>query len=503
MSNRDNTAIGPVAFGDRPLRTDEQSSVGASAAVPVCVDLDGTLVRSDLLVEALFALLARNFAVAFLIPFWLLRGKARLKAEVGRRTNLDVESLPYNDRLLAYLRAQHAAGRCLVLATSAPERLAHQVADHLGFFDEVFATGDSINLKGARKAEVLAARFGERGFDYAGNSRSDLAVWRRARRAVLVDAAPRVAQSARAVAAIEMVIDNGRAKGRDYVKALRLHQWSKNLLVFVPLLAAHRAQEVPLLIHAITAFFAFGLCASSAYLLNDLLDLSADRAHPGKRSRPFAAGTVPIAHGVTLVPLLLLGAFALALRLPPVFAGVLALYYVSTLAYSLMLKRVVLVDVLLLAGLYTVRVLAGAAAVNIVPSFWLLAFSIFLFFSLALVKRYAELKVLLTHGTEKVKGRGYHAADLDALMSLGSAAGYLAVLVLALYINSPEIRSLYNLPEVMWLLCPLLLYWVSRVWLSANRGDLHDDPLLFALKDRVSQLIIALAAAVALTATVM
>ena len=313
MSNRDNTAIGPVAFGDRPLRTDEQSSVGASAAVPVCVDLDGTLVRSDLLVEALFALLARNFAVAFLIPFWLLRGRARLKAEVGRRTNLDVESLPYNERLLAYLREQRAAGRRLVLATAAPERLAHQVADHLGLFDEVVATEGSVNLKGARKAEALVARFGERGFDYAGNGHSDLAVWRHARRAD--SGRPRSWRGAalqRAVAAIETVIENGRAKVRDYVKALRLHQWSKNasgvsFLCSRPIGRERSGSSCRRLI----AFFAFGLCASSVYLLNDLLDLPADRAHPRNVAARSPRGPYPIAHGVALVPLLLLAPSAL------------------------------------------------------------------------------------------------------------------------------------------------------------------------------------------------
>jgi 4-hydroxybenzoate polyprenyltransferase len=485
----------------RPPDTPDQPVSADSATVPLCIDLDGTLVRSDLLVESFFSLLAHNFPVALKVPFWLFRGKAHLKAEVARRAHLDVAALPYNERLLSYLREQRAAGRPLVLATASPEKLARQVADHLGLFDEVIATRGDLNLKGAHKAEALVGRFGERGFDYAGNEHADLAVWRHSRRAIVVDPDPGVSRAARAAAEIETVIENERAGLRDYLKALRLHQWSKNVLVFVPLIAAHRAGEIPLLLQAVFAFLAFGLCASSVYLLNDLLDLPADRAHPRKRARPFAAGTIPILHGVALIPLLLLASAGLTLLLPPLFAATLALYYLSTLAYSLSLKRLVLVDVLLLAGLYTVRVLAGAAAVVVTPSFWLLAFSIFLFLSLALAKRHAELKVLLKQGTEKSRGRGYHAADIDALMSLGSAAGYMAVLVLALYINSPTVRDLYHRPEVIWLLCPLLLYWISRVWLGAHRGKLHDDPVVFAFKDHVSRLVLVLAAGIALTAT--
>jgi 4-hydroxybenzoate polyprenyltransferase/phosphoserine phosphatase len=482
-------------------RTPVQAASAPDADIPLCIDLDGTLIRSDLLVEGLFALAARNPADALLTPLWLLKGKANLKHEVASRADIRVESLPYNQRLLDYLREQRAAGRHLVLATASPAKYAMQVAEHLGLFDDVVATEDGINLSGDRKARVLVERFGEGGFDYAGNGRPDLAVWRRSRRALLVDPGPGVARAARDLVMIETVIENGRPGPGDYLKALRLHQWSKNILVFVPLLLAHRMGEPNLLSSAAIAFLAFSLCASSVYLLNDLLDLPADRAHPNKRQRPFAAGTVPLLHGVMLVPVLLIAAFSLALFLPPLFILVLAFYYLCTLSYSLWLKRVVLVDVILLAGLYTLRVLAGAAAVAITPSFWLLAFSVFLFLSLALAKRHAELKVLLVHGAGKSQGRGYQASDLEALLSLGTAAGYMAVLVLALYINSPEIRMLYQRPEVIWLLCPLLLYWISRVWLGAHRGKLHDDPVVFALKDHVSRLVMLFSVAIVLAAT--
>lgn len=469
--------------------------------MPLCVDLDGTLLRSDLLLEAYFRLASASPLAALQAPFWLLHGKANLKAEVAQRVDLDVTTLPYNERLLAYLREQRAEGRYLVLATASPEKYALQVAEHLGIFDEVIATKDNINLSGENKAESLVQRFGEGNFDYAGNGRPDLAVWNRAHRAILVDPEAGVTQAIQDVIEIETLIENERPGIKEYLKALRLHQWSKNALVFLPLLGAHRVGELDLLADAVLAFIVFGLCASSVYLLNDLLDLPADRIHPSKRRRPFAAGTVPIIHGVILIPLLLILSFGLALFLPPLFLAVLALYYVSTLTYSLWLKRVVLVDVLLLAGLYTTRVLAGAAAVEIIPSFWLLAFSMFLFLSLALAKRYTELMVMHEHGTETTRGRGYQSSDLGALLSLGTAGGYMAVLVLALYINSPEVGKLYKRPEAIWLLCPLLLYWISRMWLGANRGKLHDDPVVFALKDHVSRWVILISFIIVVTAT--
>jgi 4-hydroxybenzoate polyprenyltransferase len=463
---------------------------------PLCVDLDGTLVRSNLLVEALFGLMGQNFFAALRSPFWLISGKVHLKEEVSRRIDLDVTTLPYNEQLLGHLRDQRAQGRHLVLATASPAKYARAVADHLGLFDDVVATEGAKNLAGAAKAEALAERFGEHGFDYVGNARPDLAVWKRARRAVLVNPERGIEAAARQIIPVETVLDTARPTLRDYLRTLRPHQWAKNLLVFLPLLAAHRLGDPVLLTQAIVAFVAFCLCASSVYILNDLIDLPADRAHARKRTRPFAAGLIPPAHGVMLFPALLLAAFGLALLLPWLFVAILGLYYVSTLAYSVWLKRVVLVDVMLLAGLYTLRVLAGAAAIAVVPSFWLLAFSIFLFLSLALAKRHAELKALLTQGKDKPLRRGYSASDLEALISLGSASGYMAVLVLALYINSSEVQVLYRYPQAIWLLCPLLLYWISRVWLGAHRGKLHEDPVVFALRDSVSRWLMVIAAAI-------
>jgi 4-hydroxybenzoate polyprenyltransferase len=410
-----------------------------------------------------------------------------LKAEVARRARLDVETLPYDAEILEHLKEARRDGRRLLLTTAADRQIAEQVAGHLGLFDAVLASDGATNLKGQAKCAQLVEHCGEGRFDYLGNGRPDLHVWSHARAALLAKASATVERAARCTARVERVFAGTPARLQDYVRALRPHQWAKNVLVFVPLLAAHRATEAQALFQTLLAFIAFGLCASSVYVLNDLLDLPADRRHPRKRERPFASGLVPVIHGIPLTLGLLAAAFGLASLLPIEFVGALALYYVATSAYSFRLKRIVLIDVLILAGLYTLRVIAGGTAIGQPSSFWLLAFSMFLFMSLALAKRYSELLAVRQAGGAQAHGRDYYPSDLGTLIGLGSAAGYMAVLVLALYINSDDVREIYRLPEAIWLLCPLLLYWVSRVWLIADRGLMQDDPVVFALKDWVSR----------------
>ncbi len=472
------------------------------ASIPLCIDLDGTLLNSDLLLEAAFAQLKQAPLSVRHWPRWLAAGKARLKAEIAARVELDIATLPYNRELLAFLHEQKAQGRTLVLVTASHRQFADRVAAHLNLFDEVLATDGDRNLAGPHKAEVLVERYGERGFDYAGNAAVDLAVWRHTRRALVVNATPPLADQARAVCEVERVFAPDDASAwRPWSRALRLHQWLKNVLIFVPLVAGHAWNQPDTLLLALLAFLSFGLCASSVYLLNDLLDLSADRRHPRKCRRPFAAGQLPIVHGIVAIPLLLIAAFGLSLLInPPWFSAVLATYYLFTLAYSLRLKRTLMLDVVVLAGLYTLRIIAGAAAASIEPSFWLLAFSMFLFLSLALVKRYAELWTLREQGDLSASGRGYHVNDLGILQNLGGAAGYLAVLVLALYINSETSRALYGQPMVIWLLCPALLYWISRVWLITHRGEMHDDPIIFALTDTHSRYVLLACALILLGA---
>lgn len=466
--------------------------------VPLCVDLDGTLIKSDLLYESLLLLIVKNPLYVLLLPFWLLGGKAAFKGAIASRVKLQSDRLPYDERVLHQLRTTTARPR--VLCTASDATLAQAVADHLGLFEMVMASDGATNLAGSHKADALVRQFGKRGFDYAGNGRADLHVWRHARRGWVVNAPASLADSAANLCERGGHYPSEGNDLRAWIAALRLHQWLKNLLVFLPLLASHRFLEPTAVISSSLAFLAFGLCASGVYVLNDLLDLPADRVHPRKRFRPFAAGRLPLPHGLLAAPLLSLSGFAIAWWCNPVFALVLAAYYVMTLGYSLGLKRIPMLDVVVLSGLYTVRIIGGAAAISSELSFWLLAFSMFLFLSLAILKRYAELSALLSNGGGQASGRGYGVDDLPLLQSLGGSSGYIAVLVLALYINSPESLALYSNPQVLWLLCPLLLYWVSRVWVVAHRGVMNDDPVVFAATDRVSQVVFAICGLVILSA---
>jgi 4-hydroxybenzoate polyprenyltransferase len=470
----------------------------ARPALPLCVDLDGTLLRSDLLLESLLSMLARRPWLAVLLPVWLLGGKARLKREIALRGPVDAALLPYDERVLGLLRASGSRHR--VLCTASDICLAEPIARHLGCFDEVLASDGRTNLAGHNKAAALVERFGERGFEYLGNAPVDLKVWRHAASAYVVNAPASLVQRAGHVCGQVQHMPLEGAGLRVWIKAFRLHQWLKNLLVFVPLLAAHRFTDQDAILLSGLAFLAFGLSASGVYVLNDLLDLEADRAHPRKCLRPFAAGTLSLRSGLLAAPLLTLTGLGLAVLVSPLFAVVLGGYYLLTLCYSLGWKRVPILDVILLAGLYTVRIIGGAAAIGTAPSFWLLAFSMFIFLSLALLKRYIEFVGLAQRGEVQASGRGYRLDDQPLLLSLGGSAGYLSVLVLALYINSPESQALYRHPEFLWLLCPLLLLWISRAWMKAHRGTMHDDPVVFAATDPFSLLVAAIGGLIALAA---
>jgi 4-hydroxybenzoate polyprenyltransferase len=455
--------------------------------IPLCVDLDGTLIRTDLLVESLLILIKQKPWLVFVIPVWLLRGKSVLKEEIASRVDLNVQTLPYQSGLVEFLRKEHAAGRSLVLATASHRKFADGIAKHLGVFTKVHATEEGINLAGRAKRDILVKHYGIKGFDYAGNSRADVPVWGMARQAIVVNPGRGVLQGARNECPISQTFTDRHPSLKTYAKALRVHQWLKNILVFIPMLLAHQISHVSLWANGLLAFISFSLCASSVYLLNDLLDLSADRLHPRKRLRPFASGDLSMVQGIALIPLLLLAAFTIAvLWLPTDFVIVLVVYYLLTVSYSFWLKAVVLLDALLLAGLYTIRIIGGMAATQIGPSFWLLTFSIFLFFSLALIKRYSELLALKQRGQLTTHGRGYHVEDLVMLMGFGVACGFMAVLVSALYINSDKVKVLYHHPAFLWLVSPILLYWISRIWLIAHRGGMHDDPVVFAAKDKGS-----------------
>ncbi len=455
---------------------------------PLCVDLDGTLVKSDTLVDSLLVLVRTAPLDALKTPLWALRGKANLKREVTARVSLNVEHLPYNRPLLEYLMSQRGEGRKLYLATGADGVLADRIAGHLGIFEGVLASDGATNLTGSNKLAGFRSRFaGE--FDYIGNARPDLPLLSAAATPMLANPnlGLRMALRSRKVHPEHTFTD--RASGlRVFTKAIRVHQWAKNALIFLPILLAHRLDKHSVLT-AILAFFCFSLCASATYIVNDLLDIEADRQHPRKRKRAFASGNLSAASGVAIAAALLLASFAgAAFLLLHVFLAWLGFYLVTTLAYSLALKRIVILDVVVLSALYTLRMLAGAAATATYISPWLAAFSIFIFLSLAMVKRFSELQNVRTAGTTLSNGRGYLLTDIEQVRSFGTSSAFASVVVFSVYIGQPEVLGLYHHHERMWLMTPLMILWLCRVWLLASRGELDEDPVVFALTDKMSLL---------------
>jgi 4-hydroxybenzoate polyprenyltransferase len=456
---------------------------------PLVVDLDGTLIHTDMLYESASYFLIKNPFKFYNFFSWLLSGKVVLKKELANRVCLDISALPYNSEVLNWLHAEKQSGRTIVLATASHRLLAEQVAQHLQVFDEVLATEGDINLRSSAKAQALVTRFGEGCFDYVGNDWPDLQVWVKARTAHVVDASASLLSRVKAQGSVGQVFTSSMpSRLKAIFKAMRLHQWMKNLLVFIPLMAAHEYADAQRDVLAVMAFVIFSLTASSVYLLNDLVDVQDDRQHQRKRHRPFASGALSLFAGWVVWPILLTLAAALSvIFMPLLFTASLTVYFVLTLAYSLLLKQLAVVDVLTLAGLYTLRLIAGATAVGVATSFWLLLFSMFIFLSLALIKRYSELKSARDAGQAgTLRGRGYEPDDLELVSSLGGSAGFISVLVLALYIQDGQAAQLYAMPQIIWLACPVMLFWISRAWLIAHRGQMHDDPIVFALKDKVS-----------------
>jgi len=463
---------------------------GTASRRPLCVDLDGTLVKNDTLMDSLLLLVRTRPASAVRVPLWLLRGKAALKAEVSARVVLDERHLPYNRRLVEYLDAERGDGRKLYLATGADRQLATRIANHLGIFEGVLASDGRTNLTAGNKLDGLRQTFGEEGYDYIGNAGPDLPLLEHAGAAMLANPTPALRARLRSRrVTVEREFDDRVPPARAMLKALRLHQWAKNILIFLPLLLAHNLHS-GVLAAALLAFLSFSLCASATYIVNDLLDIEADRRHPRKRMRPFAAGDLSVAFGIGTGAVLLGGSLAIAAAwLPREYLMWLLLYLATTLAYSLYLKRVVLLDVILLAGLYTVRMLAGSAATRVPITPWLGALSLFLFLSLAMVKRFSELQNTRARGQTLANGRGYLLGDIEQLRSFGTSCAYAAVVVFSIYIGGHEVTRLYRHADRLWLITPLMILWLSRVWLLASRGELDEDPVIFAVTDRVSLLI--------------
>jgi 4-hydroxybenzoate polyprenyltransferase/phosphoserine phosphatase len=415
---------------------------------PLVVDLDETLVQTDLLLESLFAFLSNNPFRAAIVFGSLSQGRAQLKAVIARETPIDVATIPYNPKVLALIRQAREAGRPVYLASASNERYVEAVASLLGLFDGWFASTEARNLSGKTKAALLVERFGEGGFDYVGNGRVDLPVWAVADRRIAVGANVRVVASLKRLDPSAHVLPApGNGLGV-WLRLFRVHQWTKNGLVFVPLLAAH-LYTVRAFAAAVVAAIAFSLVASAIYIVNDLVDVQSDRKHRSKKKRPLAAGTVPIGQAMTLALASVALAFGLCFLLPISFAAVLFAYLVTTTAYSFYLKRKLLADVVALASLYTLRVIGGAVVVSAVPSQWILAFSMFVFTSLALLKRYAELTARLDASLPDLTNRDYKKTDLPVIGALSAASGMNAVTVFALYISSDNVHRLYRHPKVL------------------------------------------------------
>jgi 4-hydroxybenzoate polyprenyltransferase/phosphoserine phosphatase len=465
-------------------------SFASSNCTPLVVDLDGTLTPTDTLVESVLKAARSSPLTLLCLPLWLARGRAAFKETIATQPEIDVTRLPYRIPLLEYLRAEKAKGRRIILATAAHHSIADRVAKHLGLFDEVLATTAGRNLKGRSKLTAIRESVGA-SFVYAGDSRADLPIWHSAQAAVLVGVPKNTAALIRQGVPVEREFPGDAGGLRMWLRALRVHQWTKNLLLFVPLLTAFSFMDVSKLAHTIVAFLAFSFTASATYVINDLWDLESDRVHPRKRLRPFASAQLSIVHGLVVAASALLLGCLLALTVSKAFVLILMLYLLLTSAYTWVLKEYVLIDVIMLSLLYTLRIVAGSIAIDIGTSSWLLAFSVFMFLSLALVKRCAELFSLGASGAQATRGRDYRVTDLVVLWPLGVGAALAAVVVFGLFIHAPETQLRYGTPQLLWLVAVGLIYWLGRLWVKTSRGEMHDDPVVYAIQDHGSRIAVA------------
>ncbi len=438
-------------------------------------------------------------ATIFLLFFWMIKGIPEFKRQVAKRITLDPALAPFRDSVVQFVRKEQEKGRKCFLVTASRQDVADRFAKHLGCFDEAMGSTDTLNLKGPNKAKALIARFGEKSFDYVGDHFVDIHVWKHSAGSYVIATSSALVKAAKQLGNVVDVFEVPKLNLHSIRKAIRVHQWAKNVLVFAPAFLGHRLFETAVLVKSLAAFGAFSLAASSIYIVNDLFDLESDRGHPVKRHRPFASGAIPAFHGVIMSACLLALSLLVSTLLGTGFVLVICGYLVLTTAYTFWLKSVVIADVMMLACLYTVRLMAGSIATGIVVSPWLLSLSTFFFLSLAFMKRVSELKLVLRkHHIENrgssnddiiVKGRDYQTGDVHLATSLGAASGYISVLVFCLYITSTSVQNMYSEPDYLWFACPLLLYWLSRAWMITNRGAMHSDPVAFALTDRTSYIV--------------
>ena len=455
---------------------------------PLFIDLDGTLVSTDTLWESCLLYLKGNPLQFWKLIIWLFHGKAYFKEQVSLNVNLNTELLPYNDEVMQYISNAKAMDGDVYLITAANQKIADSVSKSLKIFAASVGSSSTINLRGKEKLQVIKDLIGENPFDYIGDSSADVVIWQKAHTAIISGDKQKLANLLKKDKDKIIILPGGRTSlFKKWIKALRVHQWSKNMLLFLALFMSHRLLEMNLFFQVVIAFFSFSLSASAVYILNDLFDLEADRKHPSKKNRPFAAGYLSITNGVFAIPILLIISFVLAISfLPNTFTIILIIYLLTTTSYSLYLKEQLFLDVIILGALYTLRVLAGGLAIGIEVSTWLLGFSMFFFLSLAFMKRYTDLMLIKNNNQEEIFGRGYSIMDLEIVQRTGITSGFASLLILVLYINSDQVVELYKQPALIWLTIPILLYWLMRMWLVAHRGNMTDDPIIFAIKDKSS-----------------
>ena len=468
--------------------------------IPLCVDLDGTLIKTDLLIESVLDLIKRKPWYLLYLPLWIYRGKAYLKAAVASRVDFTEADFPLNNEVVDYVREQRQIRQTLLVSGS-HQSLVDAVAASTDLFDKTCGSDEQTNLTGQNKRDWLVAEFGVGGFDYIGNDQDDNLVWPSAREALLVSKPNGIVEKTSIDFNRVFITDKPRLS--DYLKLMRVHQWVKNFLILVPLFLGQLVGDPEAVAAIIPAFLAMSLLASATYIFNDMLDLQSDRENANKSKRALASGQISILAGCKLICLLMTGVLLLALMLPAGFNLMLGLYLLATLAYSFVLKRKEIVDVLMIAGLHTMRVIAGTVAIDVDWSFWLLAFSMFMFFSLALAKRVAELKNMVASGRMQTTGRGYHVDDIPVLLAMGVSSGLASILIIAMYINGDKVQQLYNHPYYLWLVCPIFMYWITRIWMKTSRGEMNEDPVLFAIRDRVSHVVALSVILIILAATVL
>lgn len=464
---------------------------------PLFVSLDAALLRTDVFFEHVAAALRAHPFLALLAILSAWRGMAALKQSFARIGRVSPAAMPYRKKFLRWLREQHTAGRAIVLSTSADTRAATAVADHLGIFSAIQASDGTVYNSGFKKLDAILAHTDDGPFDYCAGKHIDLPILAEARHAIVVGPNRSLASAARREgnADLRFARREDVQRMRLWFTALRPFHWLKNLLVMVPFFTSFLVTETSALWNALLAAMSMCLAASAGYLINDMLDMQVDRVHPRKRRRPFAAGHLSAAEGMGGAVVLLLGSALIALCVSSAVLAWVAIYLVGTFSYSVLFKREPIVDVVMLAALHTIRIIVGAVAVSVPLSFWLLAFSIFFFFSLAVMKRCGELIFRRERGEKTTSGRGYRVADLAILQPMGIAAGVAAVLVLALYVQSPQVTDRYPIPEALWLALIALLVWTARAWFDTSRGLMLDDPLLYALRHRRGRLLLLLVAA--------